>query len=232
MTLAADKSFGQLRGNRTACLIIVAALLGCVPNRQIAYPTAQATGCSPNDIFLSNIASRTSEGDGVETWNAECLRRHFRCTRSKGVTTCQEISAAMALQTPNQSTTEEGKPLGTADLTQTISPLIHRIWDAYRKGDAAAHSALLADDYTAVHPDGSVHLRKPTAQEIRSAPIGAYILSDLRVVPTGSDAALANYLATVEIPDAPKLGKFVVGEVWVKQGGEWKCRYYQATPLK
>jgi len=221
-----------LRANRKASLIIVATLLACVPNRQIAYPTAAATGCSPNDIFLSDIVSRSSEEDGVETWNAECLRRHFRCTRSKGVTTCQEISAAMVQHTPTPSTTEESKPPVTADLTQAISPLIHSIWDAYRKGDAATHSALLADDYTAVHPDGSVHLQKPTAQEIRSAPIGAYILSDLRVVPTNSGTALANYLATVEIPNAPKLGKFVVGEVWVKQGGQWKCRYYQATPLK
>ncbi len=215
-----------------ARLIVVATLLGCVPNRQIAYPTAAATGCSPNDIFLSDIVSRSSEEDGVETWNAECLRKHFRCIRSKGVTTCQEISAAMVQHTPKPSTTEESKPPVTADLTQAISPLIHKIWDAYRTGDAAAHSALLADDYTAVHPDGSVHLGKPTAQEIRSAPIGAYVLSDLRVIPTSSDTALANYLATVEIPDAPKLSKFVVGEVWAKQAGHWKCRYYQATPLK
>ncbi len=212
--------------------MIVATLLGCVPNRRIAYPTAEAIGCAPNDVFLSDIVSRSSEEDGVEAWNAECLRRHFRCTRSKGVTTCQEISAAMVQHTSQPSTTEESKPPVTADLTQAISPLIHNIWDAYRKGDAAAHSALLADDYTAVHPDGSVHLQKPTAQEIQSAPIGAYILSDLRVVPTSSGTALANYLATVEIPNAPKLGKFVVGEVWVKQGGQWKCRYHQATPLK
>jgi hypothetical protein len=211
--------------------MVVATLLACVPNRRIAYPTAEAIGCAPNDVFLSDIASRTSEDDGVETWNAECLRRHYRCTRVKGKTTCQETTGAMVQQTPAPSTTES-KPPVAADLTQAISPLIHKIWDAYRKGDAAAHSALLADDYTAVHPDGSVHLQKPTAQEIRSAPIGVYILSDLRVVPTSSDTALANYLATVEIPNAPKLGKFMVGEVWIRQGGQWKCRYHQATPLK
>jgi hypothetical protein len=24
----------------------------------------------------------------------------------------------------------------------------------------------------------------------------------------------------------------MVGEVWIRQGGQWKCRYHQATPLK
>jgi hypothetical protein len=26
--------------------------------------------------------------------------------------------------------------------------------------------------------------------------------------------------------------KLPVGEMWLKQGEEWKCRYYQATMLK
>jgi hypothetical protein len=205
--------------------MIVAMLLGCVPNRQIAYPTAKAIGCAPNNVFLSNIVSPAPEEDGVETWNAECLGVYYRCTRSKGATRCQEISPAMA------KAAAEPKPPVT-DLTQTISPLIHKIWDAYRKGDAPAHDALLADGYTEVHPDGSVHPGKPTAQEMQSAPIGEYLLSDLRVLPTGSETALANYQATVEIPGAPKLGKFAVSEVWVKQEGHWKRRYYQATPLQ
>jgi ketosteroid isomerase-like protein len=128
---------------------------------------------------------------------------------------------------------EVSKPTTSADLTSAISPLIQQIWDAYRKGDATAHNALLTDDYTAVHPDGLLHSRKPTAQEIQAAPIGEYILSDIRVVSTGPETALANYLATVEVPgDNAKLVKFFVGELWVKQAGRWKCRYYQPTPRK
>ena len=199
---------------------------GCVPNHQFAYPTSGATGCLPNDLVLRDIATRSIGNNEVqETWSADCFRQHFRCTRSKGMTSCQEVTGALAQ--------EDSRPMTSADLPSAISPLIQRIWDAYRKGDATAYNAQLSDDYTAVHPDGTVHSRKPTTQEIQAAPIGEYILSDIRVVPTGPETALANYLATVEVPgENAKLVKFYVGELWVKQAGRWKCRYHQATLRK
>jgi len=206
-----------------------------VQNRQIVYPTSGATGCSPNDIVLRDIATQSIGNNEVqETWSADCLRQHFRCTRLKGVTSCQEVTAdELAQQVAMPPLKEVSEPTTSEDLTSAISPLIQQIWDAYRKGDATAHNAHLTDDYTAVHPDGSVHSRKPTAQEIQAAPIGEYILSDIRVVPTGPETALANYLATVEVPgENAKLVKFYVGELWVKQAGRWKCRYYQPTLRK
>jgi ketosteroid isomerase-like protein len=204
---------------------------GCVPNRQIVYPTSGATGCSPNDIVISDIASQSIGNNEVqETWNADCLRQHFRCARSKGVTTCQEVTGDLAQPITRPPMKKDARPTTSADLTPAISPLIQQIWEAYRRGDATAHNAQLTDDYTAVLPDGSVHSGKPTAQEIQAAPIGVHILSDVRVVQTGPETALANYLATVEVPgENAKLVRFYVGELWVKQAGQWKCRYYQAT---
>jgi hypothetical protein len=44
------------------------------------------------------------------------------------------------------------------------------MWDAYRAVDERANSEILADDFGAVHPDGSVHIGTPTAKEIAAAP--------------------------------------------------------------
>jgi ketosteroid isomerase-like protein len=79
-----------------------------------------------------------------------------------------------------------------------------------------------------------LHPRKPTAQEVAAAPIDRYSLTQLQAVPIGHDGALATYIAVVVIGSggSPVTVKFAVGEVWVKQAGEWKCRYDQATILK
>jgi hypothetical protein len=56
----------------------------------------------------------------------------------------------------------------------------------------------------------------------------------LQAVPIGHDGALAAYTVTVVIGNggSPVTVKFAVGEVWVKQTGEWKCPHDQATILK
>lgn len=118
-------------------------------------------------------------------------------------------------------------------LEASISNRIRRIWQAYKNGDIDAHNGLLAEDYAAIFPDGSLHLRRPALEEIRSNPMSSYALSEVRVAPVTPDTALASYLADVE---GPLHGKWThirwrVGEVWVKRQGEWKCRSYQPTPV-
>jgi ketosteroid isomerase-like protein len=119
------------------------------------------------------------------------------------------------------------------ELQSTISALIQRIWHAYQVGDATAHNALLADDYAAVFPDGSLHPRRPTEEEIRASPMERFSLRNVQVVPVTSDTAMAHYVAEVEGPLSGKQVrlKWQVGELWVKRGGEWKGRHYQPTAL-
>jgi hypothetical protein len=76
-------------------------------------------------------------------------------------------------------------------LTQTIAHRIENLWAAYERGDAVAHNAILSDDYRAIRPDGTLHPRKPTAQEIAPALIDQYSLTQLQAVPIGHDGALA-----------------------------------------
>ena len=108
---------------------------------------------------------------------------------------------------------------------------LHELWKAYRDGDAEGHNSFLTRDYRAVHPDGTVRDGHPTAQDIAAAPITGYALSDVRVVPVAAGAALVTYMADVKVPGGAQ-GQFAVGELWVNEHDEWKCRYYQGTLTK
>ena len=112
-----------------------------------------------------------------------------------------------------------------------ISQRFSNAWDAYKKRDAAGLSALLAAEYTAVNPDGTLHLGKPTLQDIAAAPIVGYSLSEVRVEMLEPEIALVTGVAEVETPGGAR-ARLVVGEIWVKQSGQWLCRYYQGTPTK
>jgi Domain of unknown function (DUF4440) len=119
-------------------------------------------------------------------------------------------------------------------LTRALAERLERLWNAYLAVDEAAHSEVLADDYRAVHPDGSVRTGKPTAKEMAAAPIEDYWLHELQAWPVGAEGAIATYTAEVEVRNGPSAQRlqFAVGEVWIKHGGVWQCRYHHGTPLK
>ncbi|HVM74906.1 MAG TPA: nuclear transport factor 2 family protein [Candidatus Saccharimonadales bacterium] len=119
-------------------------------------------------------------------------------------------------------------------LTLALAERIQQVWEAYLAKDAPAHNALLADDYHAVHPDGSMHPDKPTAAEISAAPIEEFWLREIQAWPVGEEGAIATYTAEVEVRRElhAERHQFAVGEVWMKHSGQWLCRYYHATPLQ
>jgi hypothetical protein len=120
------------------------------------------------------------------------------------------------------------------ELTRALGERIESMWDAYLAADERVHSQMLADDYRAVHADGSIHLGKPTAKEIAAASIEDYWLRELQAWPVGGEGAIVSYTAETEMRNglSAERAQFAVGEVWMKHDGEWKCRYYHATPLK
>ena len=112
------------------------------------------------------------------------------------------------------------------ELTRTIAERLGELWDAYLRIDGAAHRRVLAKEYRAVHPDGTVHIGKPSAKEIAAAPIEDYSLRELQVWPTGEEAAtIATYTAEVEARSGLSANrfKFEVGEVWLREGGPWSA---------
>jgi hypothetical protein len=72
---------------------------------------------------------------------------------------------------------------GESPLVRELAERVQQIWDAYLALNEEAHSAILADDYRAVHPDGTMHVGKPSAKEIAAAPIEDYWLRDFQAWP-------------------------------------------------
>jgi hypothetical protein len=124
--------------------------------------------------------------------------------------------------------------LSDNDLTRTLAWRLEEIWDAYVRVDEEAHNKFLSEEFRAVHPDGTVHIGRPTAAEIAAAPIADYWLTELQAWPVGKEGAIASYAAEVEVRTgaASVRRQFLVGEVWLRHGIDWKCRYYHATLAK
>lgn len=124
--------------------------------------------------------------------------------------------------------------LSQNDLTRTLAARHGEMWDAYVRIDEDSHNQFMTEDFRAVHPDGSLHIGRPTAAEIAAEPIEDYWLADMQAWPVGEEAAIVTYTAEVEVRTPALSGRFqfAVGEVWVLRDNEWKCRYYHATMLK
>jgi hypothetical protein len=122
--------------------------------------------------------------------------------------------------------------LTETELTWVMAEKLRKVWNAWVRRDEAAHDELLAEDYRAVYPDGTVHAGRPSAEEMAAQPVEDYWLTELQAWPVGEEAAIVSYVAEVQVPGNTARFHFLVGEVWVKRGEKWKCRYYHATMRK
>lgn len=120
------------------------------------------------------------------------------------------------------------------ELTRKLAERHQTMWDAYVSVNEEEHSRHLAEEFRAVSPDGTIHVGKPSAAEIAAQPIEDYWLREFEAWPVGEEGAITTYTAEVEVRRglSAERFRFAVGEVWMKYGEEWKCRYYHATMLK
>ena len=123
----------------------------------------------------------------------------------------------------------------TADLTNLLDAKVNAEWDAIRKKDKTALGALLDDDYIAVEADREGERFKwKVLSELDRSSVTDYSLSFLKVTPLGPDAAFVRYEVFMRFPpkSIQRFLKVLIGEVWVRRGGQWKSLHYQETPVK
>lgn len=127
---------------------------------------------------------------------------------------------------------ESPRNVSIPEMTDAIQARLLIQWEAWKRKDAPANDAVIADDFHSFGPDGSLRAGRPTVQQMIEEPITAYQLSQFRVIPVGADTALVTYLADVTLPgDNPEF-HMTVGEVWMKHSGEWLIHAFSGTPLK
>jgi hypothetical protein len=141
------------------------------------------------------------------------------------------LTGLLAAQDQPPKPVEDVVSVTTQDpLTRTIAGRVRQLWASWKKGDATAFAALTTDDYREVAATGTLHYYRFTAQEFAAFPITQFTISQLQALPIGNEGALVTYVGLITFQNGGPL-KFAFGEVWVKQGDEWKSQYSQATTM-
>ena len=116
---------------------------------------------------------------------------------------------------------------------QTLTTNEKNLIEAKKKDDAAFFKRTLADNFTLVGVDGTLHEKQEAADELGDSGLLELTAYNVKVVGLGDDAAIVTYDAIVrEAPEEdqgppPRYQHF--SSVWVKQGDQWKLKFHQAT---
>jgi hypothetical protein len=120
-------------------------------------------------------------------------------------------------------------------LKEMLETKIKGEWEAIKNKDKKAYGELLADDYQGVETDGQGERTKLQAvNELGDTNVANYTLWGYKFIPLGPDAAFVIYESTIQFPPKSVLrfSRLYIGELWVKQSGQWKILHYQETHVK
>jgi hypothetical protein len=120
-------------------------------------------------------------------------------------------------------------------LRDMLESKIKAEWEVIKNKDKKAYGELLADDYEGVEVDGQGERTKTQAlNELPDSNVANYTLWGYKLIPLGADAAFAIYEVTIQFPPKSVLrfSRVYVGELWVKQSGQWKILHSQETHVK
>ncbi len=116
-----------------------------------------------------------------------------------------------------------------------VEARVRKLWEAYKNKDKAALSAMLDGGFRQFEEGLSAFGDKKTeVNSVDDFELLSYTLSDFNVKSIAPNAALVTYIAQYEGKSAGEISKghSVFGEVWIRDGNEWKALYMQETYVK
>ncbi|MGA8270818.1 MAG: nuclear transport factor 2 family protein [Candidatus Sulfotelmatobacter sp.] len=119
-------------------------------------------------------------------------------------------------------------------LEQTAIANEKSLIEAKKKDDAAFFKQTLTPDFSLVGVDGQLVDGPDAADNLGDSNLLELTPYDIKVVSLGDDAAIVTYDAIVREAPAedqdfpPRYQHF--SSVWIKQSGQWKLKFHQATP--
>ena len=128
---------------------------------------------------------------------------------------------------------QSAKPL--TPLEQTLIDNTKAIPEAQKTKNTGFLKRTLTDDFRAVGSEGRLHDREEFVGDAGDGALQDYSVYNLRVLPVDENAAIVTYDGIIHMPEgdfdvAPRYQYF--SDLWVKQGGQWKLRFQQATPRR
>ncbi|HEX3090278.1 MAG TPA: nuclear transport factor 2 family protein [Ilumatobacteraceae bacterium] len=107
------------------------------------------------------------------------------------------------------------------------------VWDALRRGDAAADARLLADDFLGVYPSGFATRSDHVGQLTHGPTVADFELRDARLMVLSEDDALLSYRADFHRLVDGQSGEsetMFVSSLWCRRSGRWVNVFSQDSP--
>lgn len=117
-------------------------------------------------------------------------------------------------------------------LAEQVMSLEKSLSDAQKRRDRNFYNVTLADDFISVGTDGKVHAKAEILGDLPSTELAEYRTYNMQVVSLNDNAAVVTYDVIVRMvhydDETPRYQH--VSSIWVKQDGQWKLKFQQATP--
>jgi hypothetical protein len=108
-------------------------------------------------------------------------------------------------------------------------------WSAFKNKDRDAYAKFLTDDFQAVESDGDgERARRKVLDEVAHCLYTDYFLQFFQVQPLDPGHAFVTYESTMQFPRPAvlRMRRVFIGELWVRQDGDWKMMRYQETLVR
>jgi hypothetical protein len=129
----------------------------------------------------------------------------------------------------------ETKESSSPSLAATVEAKVHKSWEDYKNRNKLSFAASLAPGFSEVTDGADGIFGKDTElSEMDHFTLARYELSDFKVRPLGSAAALITYSANYDgsYDNSPIHMKTVYADIWVRSGADWKLLWEQETKVK
>jgi uncharacterized protein (TIGR02246 family) len=112
---------------------------------------------------------------------------------------------------------------------------VRAAWRAFKNKDKEGYAKFLADNFQAVEADGDGE--RPASRilrEVEHSMYTDYLLQLFQVQQLGPNFAFVTYESTMQFPQGPaaRYRRVFIGELWIRQDGQWKMMRYQETPVR
>jgi hypothetical protein len=144
------------------------------------------------------------------------------------------LIAVACLLTLASAAAQEKEPVAKSSPT-VLEIHVQKLWAAFKAKDKAALAAMLSDNFREFEEDTSAFGDKKTeVAMVDDFDLVSYNLKDFNVKSLGQNSALVTYVAHYESRSGGQTAKAdsVFGEVWTRDGNDWKALYIQETYVK
>jgi len=132
----------------------------------------------------------------------------------------------------------QGSPTSVqlSPLEQSLIANVKAVLQAEKDKDLAFLTRTLTPDFVAVGSEGRLHDKSEVLESAQAGELRDFSAYNLRVLSVNESAALVTYDCIIHMPEGDPPGMAPryqhLSDLWVKQSGEWRLRFQQATAAR